>query len=114
MPTGHCGRIYLATKGCLSLEIIHSCGTDWGYINTYALGFTDETPTISMTISGQPYEFQGFRLEGYQRVLMPPDATQLLITALLDGFPIHLKASNYQIVLEPLNFAYNYTKLVKK
>jgi hypothetical protein len=111
---GRWGRLYLLPKDCyagISLEIIRSEGTEWCYINSYTLGFTEDTPPLILTIDGISYPFEGKRLEGFQRVLMPPDAAQLLITALLDGHSIDLTAGNYQILLHPLNFGRNYVKL---
>lgn len=94
----------------ISFEIIHSCQTEWGYINSYTFGFSEEIIEISIIIDGQEYPFTGERLEGHQRVLLPPQATQLIIKGLLDGQIIHLTAENYQTTLCPQNFS----KLFKK
>lgn len=110
-PNTFNGKICLPVRDGLSIEFIHSCGTEWGYINNCAFGFAEQTIPITLTIEGVSYRFLGQRLEGCQRVLMPPQATQLLIRSLLDEHSVHLVAGPYQTLLQAHNFAHLYGKL---
>ena len=115
MPQSVCskytqGRIYLPAQDGLSVEFILSC-TEWGYINNCSFGFAEQTIPITLVIDGVSYPFFGERLEGCQRVLIPPQATQLLIRALLDKYPIQLTAGPYQTLLQTHNFTHLYGKL---
>ncbi len=103
-PQGSCSRLSFPTRECY-FEIIRSCGTDWGYLNNYTFGFPPGEIEITLIIEGQRYIFIGRVLEGFQRLLLPSEATQLTINALDSNSTVQIIAGNYQTTLHPLNFS---------
>lgn len=110
-PCRNSGRVYYPAKSSeIAIEIIRSCGSDWCYVNNSTFGF-QSSPPILITIKGECFTFQGECLEGFQRVLLPTQATQLLIKALIDGHSVGLTVGDYQTTLEPWYFSEHYSRL---
>lgn len=68
--------------------------------------------TFTVFISDQTFSYVGDLLEGGQRLLVPPDATELITQALLEGVPVVIKLGLFKIELMPDNFGELYCKLI--
>lgn len=105
------GRIFSPSKECVSFELIRSGGKDWGYVNNIAFGFTPPMAEVGMTVEGQTYLFYGQVLGGFQRLLLPEEATQVIVDSLLAGRSVRLSVAGYEAFLYPYNFALLYGRM---
>lgn len=87
------------------------------YLGAYSLEFPSsrEDPCktqVTVTIDDQPFVALADRLEGGQKLLMPSDATQSIITALLENRIVTIKAGRYLTEIITANFCELYGELV--
>ena len=62
------------------------------------------TSTVTLTIEGSILEYEADRLEGGQRLKMPPEATAAVVEALSNGFCVDVTVGRYRETLVPNNF----------
>lgn len=121
-PCYNSGRLFLPTtdpsRG-LEIEIIHASSNNETllYLGAYSLEFTGtkENPNktlVTVTIDEQSIVVAADRLEGGQKLLMPPEATQTIINALLENRVVRLKTGRYQTEILNANFCELYYKLI--
>lgn len=118
-PCGEIGRIYyLESDSFCLLEpelVADRCGQRL-YLNVYTLEFPFEEDDpgkaeIVMTIDDQSYRFMTDRFSGGQRLLIPPDATELMIQSLLACQNVRIEIGRYSANLTSNNFYPSFTKL---
>ncbi len=69
---------------------------------------------VAIIVNEQPYSFATTRMEGGQRLLLPEEATQLLISALSKNQKVIIAASGgFYSEIPPTNFGKPYRKLSK-
>ncbi len=69
-----------------------------GSLNVYA--YSIQTPTLLFRIEDETYSFEGIVMEGGQKLQLPPEATDLLIQALLDGHKVQIFMGQFYTELE--------------
>jgi hypothetical protein len=121
-PQYNSGKLYLpAEEICrgLELEIVRSASGMRMYLNTFSLPFSPDNsnPNLSpffITIAcDEPALFLGELLEGGQRVLLPIEVSQQIVSALLDNQSVVIKAGRYQTEIVPTSFAKLYDDLLQ-
>lgn len=65
---------------------------------------------FSLEIENEVFFFNGYLMEGAQKMKMPEDTLSLLISALLRGQTVYIYCENYFTILEPCNFSSQYKK----
>lgn len=99
-------RLYMPTENSFSgleLDILNTHQRQHVYINAFGLELQPEnkTPdglsTISLTViaNDQKYPFVGFLLKGGHRILLPDDASTLIISHLSNNTPIQIQIAHY-------------------
>lgn len=88
------------------------------FLNALMLGFPPAETcegkiNVNVMIAEQSYEYASERLEGGQRIKLPEQAKQLIISTLLDGDSVIISIDRYQTVLIPDNFEKVYQELLK-
>jgi hypothetical protein len=62
----------------------------------------DEHSEVAVEAEGSTYMFYAERLAGGQKLLLPEDAKQLILTALSNGYPVQLTVGGYRTTLTTL------------
>lgn len=95
-------------------ELLYSGHDIEFYLNAFTLLFSDSENAgyteVVIGIADQKYTYPAERLAGGQRLLLPAEAQQLIIAALIDNASVELSAGRYQAILIPDNFASIYAK----
>lgn len=120
-PAYNSGRLLLRPENPFrGLELELSCGCSGlrMYVNAFSLAFPKEEGCSSKTkilISSDQESYTVFadRLEGGQRLLLPPEAAQNIIRKLLACKTIFISAGRYKSEIVPRGFSEAYHKLVK-
>ena len=97
----------------LELEIARGCSGMRMYLNVHSLCFPcDETTppktTVHITSGQESYDVWADRLEGGQRLLLPPEAAQSIICHLLNGNTVSLSAGRFKEEISPEGFCAAY------
>ena len=108
----HSSRLYLLSEDAycnLELVLIRSKSGIRMYLNTFSVPFpwesNDECKTaIYLCVDGNEFAFVSDRLQGGQRLLLPPDAVELIISTLMNGEQLSVRAGRYQMVVIPTRF----------
>jgi hypothetical protein len=79
-----------------------------GYLNVCSRELV--SGELFFEITGKVYPFSGVVLQGGQRLLLPANATQLLIKALLSNETVRIKLESFQTTLWPANFQRQFKK----
>lgn len=100
----------------LEAEFLSSNGDLQLCLNIHTLQFPSdlECPdhtTVEVNIDDDPYIFTADRLLGGQRLVMPPEACQLIVCALLAGCTVCIKVGRYESTLLPEGFEKHYRRL---
>jgi hypothetical protein len=93
----------------LELELTKNAYDSRMYINVYSRQIQEnpEQPGLvdfSIQINEETYENVGYLFEGGQRILMPTDATLLVINALTENKIITISVQQYSSEIIPTNF----------
>ena len=115
------GRLILRPENPFSgleLELSRGCSGLRMYVNAFSLAFAKEGACCSKTriniSSGQEsYTVFADRLEGGQRLLLPPEATNDIIGKLLACQSVCLSTGRYKSEITPRGFAASYQKLMR-
>jgi hypothetical protein len=70
----------------------------------FPCGKYPSTSTVTVIIESTILEYEADRLEGGQRLKMPPEATAAVVEALCNGFCIDVAVGRYRETLVPNNF----------
>lgn len=89
-----------------------------GYLNVYCgsiPSFDEEgrTAKVLFIIDGTHYQFDGILHEGQQKVLLPDEATQLVIRALLDNQSVCIVMKGYLGEISAVGFCSRYNRSIK-
>jgi hypothetical protein len=115
-------KIYLPALNSFSnleVEIVRTANETRMYFNIFTLEFPwiceDESKTeVCLVIDQQEYRFLADRLEGGQRLLLPPDALELVVQTLLQYAPVQAIVGRYTADIIPNNFCVVYNRLLLK
>jgi len=81
-----------------------------GYLNVCSMCIPSNT--VIFYIAGTQYQFTGVVLEGGQRLLLPSEATEKLIQALLSRCTVDIYLEGFQTKVLPYNFAVKYVQFI--
>lgn len=101
----------------LEVELIRNCCDERMYLNVFtsAIAGSDVDLTkakVFVVIDEVPEEIYADILKGNQRVLMPPDATAKVISALRDGKKVILATGRFEEEVRVNNFAEAYSRFM--
>jgi len=121
LPTYNSSRIYLC-PGCetngLELELVRTtCGLNL-YINVFGLEVPadcndPETTQVYVSFREYSYTFPAFRFVGGQRLLIPADARDEIISWLMAGQSVYLRVGRYDGDIMPDKFGQVFERLLK-
>lgn len=88
------------------------------YINVFSIELPEDPDCpnktkVSLSVDGNSKIVYADRLKGGQRLLLPPDTTQMIIDSLLEGKPLSLSVSRYKAEIIPDRFSNFYQALEK-
>lgn len=94
----------------MELEFVRTSSRTHAYLNVFSLTFPsdrlDENKTkVVIKIEDEEQIFLAHRLEGGQRLLLPEDARDLLVQALLENKPVAMIAGRFDVKISPGNFS---------
>jgi hypothetical protein len=103
---------YAATNSFSGIEVLFLKG-DFGMVSYLSVCSRFLlSSTMSFQIAGTLYVYSGVILEGGQRMLLPKEATETLIRALLSGQNVSIDLEGFHTELCPLNFSKKYKKFI--
>lgn len=87
------------------------------YVNVFSIEVPalPDSPTlakVSLKICDEEYLYLAHILQGGQRLLLPDEARDTIIEALVDGFPITLSTGRYCSAIPAANFQALYDDLI--
>lgn len=101
----------------LELEITQTGSGLYAYINVFACPILSTTQDhqveVSVTINSEENCFLADILTGGQRLLLPDDARDLIIGALLDGMAVDVRAGPYRQNVSPDGFRGGFCQLTR-
>lgn len=71
----------------------------FGYLSILQ-GILPKEPLVNVVIGESRYSYQGKLFEGEQRILLPEDATKMIVNSLVEGHDVIIKCSHYVAKLE--------------
>ncbi|QLH37284.1 MAG: hypothetical protein HWD61_14990 [Parachlamydiaceae bacterium] len=103
----------------MEVEILNTSQGQAVYVNASSVELEAEGKTaegystikITLIVQNQTHDFSGFLLQGGHRVLLPEDASHLMIHALCNNQEITLSIGIYSTILIPNNFIKHYQSL---
>lgn len=100
----------------IELELVQYASGIRMYLNVFSLPFPthteDSTKTeILITIDEDEHPFTTHCFQGGQRLLLPPEATSLLITSLMEDHSITIASGRYCATIVSTRFSELYAKL---
>ncbi len=115
-------RLYLAPENDFSGLEVDMLDTSQGrviYVNAFGLQLQPEgkspeghsTISVKIKINEHLEEFVGFLLQGGHRILLPNNATYLIIEALHSDKKVEISVAHYSTTVIPDNFANCFQKL---
>lgn len=101
----------------LEVELVRNCCDERMYLNVFtsAINGSDSDLTkakVFVVIDDVPEEVYADILKGNQRVLMPPEATARVISALQDGRKVVLATGRFEEEVRVANFSEAYAKYI--
>ncbi len=101
----------------VSIEIANGYSTGVRlYVNLHFCGVEcdeeDQTIPLEFQMEGQTYTTTAQVFEGGQHLLLPDDATDLIIGAFLSDQPVEIHVDEYHATIPPSNFCKVYNKLM--
>lgn len=66
---------------------------------------------VEVLANGEKHRFIAFRHEGGQRVLLPEECQNLILSQLKDNHPVAISLSGYKNIIEPTSFSSFYEQL---
>lgn len=87
----------------LTVEIIQSDSGLRMYVNTFSRPLTSSQ--ISVTVGEASLSFSGYLLEGQQRLLLPDEARDWILSSLLEDNCVQIRAGPYQATISPAKLA---------
>lgn len=117
-------RLSLAPESSFSGLEVDIFSTTQGrliYINVFGLELEPEgknsdgnsTITVTTCIDDQSLDFMGFLLQGGHRILLPENASHIIIEALHNNKTVVMTVSHYSTTIIPDNFVKHYQELSK-
>ncbi len=102
----------------LEVAIFNTSAGKTTYINVFGIELESEGqspegyPTIAVTfcIDGHPQAFLGFLLQGNHRILLPENASNILVEALHQNQIVDISVTHYSTRIIPDNFVKHYQK----
>lgn len=85
----------------LDVEFLKTFQNLYLYLSTHA---PFKHSWVDITIDGQKLRFQGHPQKGYQRLLLPKDATELILSALARQSPIDIAIAGFNTRIPPGHF----------
>ena len=121
-PHFRSSRLYLAPEDKFSgieLDILNTSQGRVAYLNAYGVELQDEGKSpegysivnVTINIDQQSHIFTGFLLQGGHRILVPENATDLIIEALHANKSVEISVAHYSTTIIPDNFVKHYQKL---
>lgn len=93
----------------IEVQILNCACERVGFLSIYCGEI--HSPIFIIEIDNGRYVYEGLLMEGSQKVQMPDEATELLITALLDGQMVQIYFDHFSVTLYPENFSRQYRKM---
>lgn len=117
-------RLYLEPENNFSgleVDILDTSQGKMIYINAFGIelqpeGKTPEgysTITITISVNGQSQEYSAFLLQGGHRILLPENASHLIIENLHENKQVEISVAHYSTTIIPNDFVKHYQKLVR-
>jgi len=114
-------RVYLPPDGpCQSIEaeLISGPRGERFYISTVCFQFPpldccDHDLSVTFCCAGKQHTFQGFLMEGGQRLLMEDAAHRFLVQQLMTGHQVEIQVGIFQACLTPARFVSAYSRMQK-
>lgn len=112
-------KVFLPTcnnfKG-LSAELVSNAEGVVFYLNALTFQFQKSSDpgfsTVDIEIDGQWYSSQAIRLEGGQKIILPQELQELIVTALVADQPVEVRVGRYHELLIADNFTKTYGRIV--
>lgn len=103
----------------LEIDILQTDQGKVTYINACGIKLEGEgkspegyaTIKITINIENHSYDYCGFLLQGGHRILLPEDASNLVVAALHENQAVEVSVAHYSTTILPDNFVENYQKL---
>jgi hypothetical protein len=121
-PCYRSGRVSLPPKdplGGLEVEFVRTPSVLRAYLNIYAIQVTSDPQhpgkaEVKLVIEDLSENVYADILQGGQRLLLPADATEKIVNALLQDKSIDLSVGRYHSTVDPHNFVGLYNKLCSR
>lgn len=106
----------------LDLEFLKIQDTLYAYLNVHSVpipplkkgeGNGIQYSAVYITIGPEKHRFEAIRREGGQRLLLPNDAADLILSSLKKELPVGIAVSGYSSLVTPSDFAKQYKKIEK-
>jgi hypothetical protein len=119
-PCFNSGKIYLTpqcTFGEIELEVAQGPCEQRMYLNVFALEIPSdphdpERAKVFIIFENHESIVYGYKLQGGQRLLLPPEAALEITEALLDDQSFEIRVGRFRSTICPDHFAESYSKLI--
>jgi len=100
----------------LDLEFLKTREHLYVYLNVHSVPIpplkTDPHHSfVYITVDTERHRFEAVRREGGQRLLLPEDAINLIISSLNQQLPVEIAVSGYSSLISPSDFSKKYKKI---
>ncbi|MBS0652994.1 MAG: hypothetical protein JSR39_05635 [Verrucomicrobia bacterium] len=100
----------------IDVEFLNTSKNLYVYLNVHsipipALKNNPKYAFVHLTIGTEKYRFEALRREGGQRLLLPEEAVDLMISSLRKNLPIEIKVSGYSTQITPSGFPEKFKKM---
>lgn len=119
LPLYNSGRMSLATGPCDNLELELDRGSSGlrMYINVFAMALPhsqedDQKTNVNVEILDETWTVLAERLQGGQRLLLPPEIADIIVDALLSNQLVNISVGRYHAEILSAGFKKHYDELL--